>query len=791
MEEEFTKLQNGIRSINEFVAKINPLINELINEQKWKGIIGAEHTNALRSLLINLTTQVKTYNDMEKLGNNQQAKTELNNSQIVIYKLIDEIDLILPDVSKTVRPSVLEKTKDLFFKDEHKFFVGRKKYIDKLIYEAIKTPNSCVSIIGIGGSGKTQLAYQAMRKYESEKLFDVIIPVYFDVGAINFSDFLFKLSKGLRSVDEREFAKNTVAQNINNIITELYSKKHPLIYLDNYETIAYPLNNHVSPSTDIIDISNFLNDRITANTSIFLTSRERNNRITGRKEIPIELKGLNQSEAINMFSRLVNRDTLKNPDTDTKNKIRKLLEKIDGHPLLIEIISKNITTVGQLDGMMKNIDIQQINIGEKTSRLQTIEACFGYTINLLNPKLQDILCNLLFFKSAFLPDAASSIFGITEEDLVNLYNRMLLKRVDSYVSTSTKIQLNHLYHMYGFHPGTRTYLENRCQFKSRTEEIISKRKEEYVNYFDDFLKNLANQYAKKDHLQYYTIFKIISESDDNDFLRVIEITRDDFKKSDIFRYFGVGHEILGDYKKALKYHQKALEIDKELNYPVGLGRDYTSIGLAHHELGDYKKALEYHQKALEIDKELNYPVGLSRDYTNIGNVTTELGDYKKALEYHQKALEIDKELNYKIGLSRDYANIGTSYSDLADYKKALEYHQKALEIHTELNSKWGIGSDYINIGVDFDGLGDYEKALEYHQKALEIHTEMYDMIRLGKDYINIGSVYSRRGDYEKALEYHQKALSILESLKKTTGYDDKLLSVAKERISELRNNQIN
>ena len=105
---------------------------------------------------------------------------------------------------------------------------------------------------------------------------------------------------------------------------------------------------------------------------------------------------------------------------------------------MIEILSKNITTIDQLDRMIDNVDtIQQRNIGEKISRLKTIEACFGYTVNMLDPKLQYILCNLLLFKSKFLPDAASSILGIKEEDIINLYNRMLPKRIDYYVSIRT------------------------------------------------------------------------------------------------------------------------------------------------------------------------------------------------------------------------------------------------------------------------------------------------------------------------------------------------------------------
>ena len=728
-----------------------------------------------------MNTRVKTYDSLRELGDDEESNIQLNKLKDVAFQLIDKIASAIQYLHSKEEASELDvtikenskgteiKSKDLFFKDEHKFFVGRKEYIDKIIFEAIIKPSSCVSIIGIGGSGKTQLAYQAMRKYELEKLFDLIIPVYFDVGAIKFSDFLYKIAEGLWSIDEGEFVKNTIDQNINNIIKELQCKTHPLLYLDSYETISYPLSNQANPSQDILDISNFINDRLPDNTSILLTSRERNNRIVGRVERRIELEGLNKDEAISVFSRLVTNDMLKDPDQDTITKIEKLLEKIEGHPLLIEILSKNITTIDQLDRMIDNVDtIQQRNIGEKISRLKTIEACFGYTVNLLDPKLQYILCNLLLFKSKFLPDAASSILGIKEEDIINLYNRMLLKRINYYVSIRTKINLDPLYYMYGFHPGTRTYLERKCKLNGgRTDKLIFEHKNEYVKYFDDFLTTLHNEQGKKGHLQYHTMFKIISESEKNDFLYAAEITGDDHKRRSIVSQIGSFSMVLGNYKKALEYHEKALEIDTKLDDKVGIGNDYTNIGIAYRGLGDYKKALEYYDKAesIHIDHD---NVGLGKDYTNIGIAHYGLGNYKKALEYHEKALEIDTKLDDKVVLGADYTNIGIAYRGLGDYKKALEYHEKALEIDTKLDDKVGIGNDYTNIGNTHYELGGYKKALEYYDKAESIHIDLDDNVGLGADYTNIGIAYRGLGDYKKALEDHEKALEI------DTKLDDKV-----------------
>ena len=180
--EEYGRLQNGIISASEFAQKINPTVNELIFEQKWRDIIKNEQIKSLSHLLINLNTRVKTYDSLRELGDDEESNIQLNKLKDVAFQLIDKIASAIQYLHSKEEASELDvtikenskgteiKSKDLFFKDEHKFFVGRKEYIDKIIFEAIIKPSSCVSIIGIGGSGKTQLAYQAMRKSRIRKI---------------------------------------------------------------------------------------------------------------------------------------------------------------------------------------------------------------------------------------------------------------------------------------------------------------------------------------------------------------------------------------------------------------------------------------------------------------------------------------------------------------------------------------------------------------------------------------------------------------------------------------------
>jgi len=230
----------------------------------------------------------------------------------------------------------------------------------------------------------------------------------------------------------------------------------------------------------------------------------------------------------------------------------------------------------------------------------------------------------------------------------------------------------------------------------------------------------------------------------------------------------------GEYKKALEYNFKALEIFKSIygdNHPV-TATSYSNLGDVSHKQGEYKKALEYHFKSLEIRKSVNgdnHPQ-TAAIYNNIGGVYSQQGEYKKALEYYFKSLEIRKSVNgdNHPEIASCYNNIGVVYRSQEEYEKTLEYYFKALEI---LKSIYGdnhpnTATSYNNIGVVYKHQGEYKKALEYSFKSLETRKSLYgdNHPDTASSYNNIGGVFHKQGEYDKALEYDFKALEILKSI---------------------------
>ena len=126
---------------------------------------------------------------------------------------------------------------------------------------------------------------------------------------------------------------------------------------------------------------------------------------------------------------------------------------------------------------------------------------------------------------------------------------------------------------------------------------------------------------------------------------------------------------------------------------------YCTLGIIYHGLGQFKKAIKYHQRHLEIAKEVGDKAEEGRGYVNLGNAYHGLGQFQTAIEYHQRHLEIAKEVGDKAGEGRGYGNLGNAYHGLGQFQTAIEYRQRDLEIDKKVGDKAGEGREIVEISL--------------------------------------------------------------------------------------------
>ncbi|WP_163398502.1 tetratricopeptide repeat-containing sensor histidine kinase [Flavobacterium fluviatile] len=178
----------------------------------------------------------------------------------------------------------------------------------------------------------------------------------------------------------------------------------------------------------------------------------------------------------------------------------------------------------------------------------------------------------------------------------------------------------------------------------------------------------------------------------------------------------------GDFYGSEKAVFNALRDIKGKNNIDILYDAYNLLGVIYNELGDYEKAIEFHNKAIVSIDDKIIPVEFQSKATslnNIGFVYQNLDDYKKANFYFKKGLEEKNLYSQKPDL---YAilldNLAYSRFKLNQNEELPDLFYKALKIRDSLQLTAGITASKMHLSEYFASIKDTAKALHYSNQAL-------------------------------------------------------------------------
>ena len=263
---------------------------------------------------------------------------------------------------------------------------------------------------------------------------------------------------------------------------------------------------------------------------------------------------------------------------------------------------------------------------------------------------------------------------------------------------------------------------------------------------------------------------------------------------------GKSFEHLGEFQKALKESQRALDLRKE---HLGLeDRDTIQALLA---VANVQEKLEWDQEALDA-RVLAYQI--SKQYFGLGDHTTQMsmnnlaGSYEKfgrgeeALVLREQVLKLTQEYRGKTDaftmLSMN--NLAVIYSERGRYQDALTLLEEAIELQkkhlgeTHPNTMDTIGS-YAEC---LASMKQYQKAMDLFEKVLEVRQK-----KLGLHHpdtlqamIDVSNMWNCLGNQKKALEVVELALPLFEEqYDKKHGETLYCLSIIISRLLDLRQMQ--
>ncbi len=170
------------------------------------------------------------------------------------------------------------------------------------------------------------------------------------------------------------------------------------------------------------------------------------------------------------------------------------------------------------------------------------------------------------------------------------------------------------------------------------------------------------------------------------------------------------------------------------------------LGVLYYRKGDLKRALDYHQKALEARENSNDEQGIAFSETNLGNIYTDLKKYELAEKCYLRALQLNGKLGNDIQSGSCYINLGVLKIGEGKLKDAETYFYNAYKLAKRLMDYELEALCLNNLSVINIETKNYESAIGNCMDALKLKEIIGNEMDKTDSYINLAKSYHFMND---------------------------------------------
>ncbi|KAH8831071.1 hypothetical protein DL96DRAFT_1811998 [Flagelloscypha sp. PMI_526] len=232
----------------------------------------------------------------------------------------------------------------------------------------------------------------------------------------------------------------------------------------------------------------------------------------------------------------------------------------------------------------------------------------------------------------------------------------------------------------------------------------------------------------------------------------------------------VTHSDLGQHSKALELREQVMKLRKQFlgqEHPDTL-RGISSFANTCSSLGQHDKALELNRRVLELRKQNfgeEHPDTLESMH-NLAVTYSSLGQHRNSFELNEQTLKLRKQVlgEEHPDTLASMSNLANNYSDLGQHHSALELKEQVLKLQQQI-----LGEEHPYTLANMNNLANTYSDLGQHRKALELMDQVVKLRKqvLGEEHPrtlgsmnNLANTYSDLGQYRDALELHEQVLEV-------------------------------
>ncbi len=634
-------------------------------------------------------------------------------------------------------------------------FIGREREIAE-IKELLRT-TPLLTIVGIGGVGKTRLALQAaadlLTEFRDGAWVVELAPV---------SD----PAQVVPTVAAALGVRESPGLSLQASVLEHVSARHLLLVIDNCEHL-------------IVSVAEFLQAllRASRHVRVLCTSRE-SLRIEGETAWRIP------SLPLPVVSRASQPDTLAHNDAvrlfhdrakaampgfalteRNTGVIARICVRLDGIPLAIELAAARVAVL-TVDQIAERLDdrFRLLAGGSRTAlpRHQTLRATMDWSHDLLSEPERALLRRLTVFAGGWTLEAAEAVCAnrvVTRDAVLDVLTLLVDK---SLVDPSGDAEARH------------TMLETIRQYALEKLVAAQEATEFRARHLDWFLA-LAEDAAPQ-----------LRGPQQKTWLDRLEREWDNLQAA--LKWSAEGHEPERAVRMAAAlwrfwYLHGHLTTGREwlaavLRTGVAPGAARARIldgdAILAFAVGDYAQALELAYQAAEMAQTFGDTATAVSSRLTLSAAHLARGDSERAAALVEETLTAVRDAGDLWGEALALSVLGDVALDRGEYERALAVYGDSAALFRRVGDAWGVALSERGRGFAARLLGDYDQAVSVQAASLLVARELGDRTGMGSSMVQLGFLHWRQGQYAQAQAVLQEALALFRESGNRRGVADVL-----------------
>ena len=606
---------------------------------------------------------------------------------------------------------------------ERDAFVGRREPLAELA-RRLGAGARLVSVLGIGGTGKTRL----VTRFGWNSLGDFPGGVWFcDLAqARSLDGILHAVAQGL----DVPLGKDDAVTQLGHAIA---GRGQCLVILDNFEQVTRYVEETLGRWLNRASVARFV-----------VTTRE----VLGLPgEEVLALAPLAPSDAVALFMR---RAEAAKPgfelSAEDQSAIAPLVKLLEGLPLAIELAAARVRLMPPRTLLLRMSERFKLlsSAGGRLDRQATLRAVFDWSWDLLSLPEKAAMAQLSVFEGGFTLEAVEAILDLSAYDnapwsmdaLQSLVQKSLVRQV-----TDDRFDL-----LVSAQEYAAEHLRTPARYAGSGPAALLAAQARHGAYFAglDEKAAIADACAELDNL--VAACRRAAARGDADVA------------ANALQGAWAGLTLRGPFSVGIEL-ASVVQATPGLGAPAAARVDWI-MGRALTASGKDPEARVQFEASLARARELGDRRCECRALVSLGLLDSDGGRQEPARAHAEAALAIARELKDRTLQSSAINSLGTLESSLSRPEQALAHYEAALTLTREVGDRHLEGNMLGNLGSEYAGMGIMDKARSYDEAALAVARELGNRRLEGNTLCNLGLLHQVQGRFAEALDQLEAALAV-------------------------------